>query len=83
MSEPHTPRTRDAGEYVKLFHCPKHNLFQLGIGRASFCLTPRELLLLGGAIERWWLRHPDQFHQIQPFNFDPSDSHDEPGEPSC
>ncbi|MEO0587772.1 MAG: hypothetical protein AAF078_09045 [Planctomycetota bacterium] len=54
--------------YVKLMHCPEHGVFHLWVGKATIHLTPRELLLLGGSINAWWSRHPDQLEQIARFD---------------
>ncbi len=58
-------------EYVKLMHCQKHNVFHLWVGKATIHLTPRELLLLGAAIDRWWRDHPEKVHELPKFKFEP------------
>ena len=63
------PSNSNEHEYVKLMHCPAHETFHLCIGRASVRLTPRELLLLGAAINRWWDQHPEQVEKLQPFEW--------------
>lgn len=37
-----------------------------------FHITPRERLLLGAAINRWWHEHPEQVDRIAPFDFTPT-----------
>lgn len=59
----------DGMDYVKLFHCPTHGTFHLYVGRATVHMTPRELLLLGAAIDRWWNEHRDQLESLQPFDW--------------
>jgi len=54
--------------YVKLMRCHKHDAFHLWVGKATVHLTPRELLLIGGAINAWWKNHPDELERIQPFD---------------
>jgi len=58
-------------EYVKLMYCPKHQQFHLYVGKATIHLTPREVLLLGATIHRWWQDHPQQAQDIEPFIFAP------------
>lgn len=59
-------------DYVKLMHCPAHGTFHLSVSKATVHLTPRELLLLGAAINRWWQEHPEQAGNIKPFTSNPS-----------
>lgn len=54
-------------QFVQLMHCPEHNRFHLCLGKASLQLTPREVLLLGATIDRWWKNHPDQLKEVRPF----------------
>jgi len=63
----HTPES----DYVRLFHCPAHEAFHLWVGKATVHLTPRELLLLGAAIDRWWRQHPEELEKLEPFDLDP------------
>ncbi len=58
-------------DYVRLIHCPSHDSFHLWLGKATVHLTPRELLLLGAAIDRWWREHPEQLHSLKPFDIHP------------
>ena len=58
--------------YVKLMHCPEHDMFHLWVGKATVHLTPRELLLLGGSINSWWARHREQLEKIAPYDMFPS-----------
>lgn len=57
-------------DYVKLYHCPDHESFHLWVGKATVHLTPRELFLLGAAIDRWWRDHPELIKQLKPYPFD-------------
>ncbi len=57
-------------DYVKLLHCDDHDAFHLWVGKATIHLTPRELFLLGAAIDRWWRDHPERIEQLTRFEFD-------------
>jgi|GEM_PF-6137340 len=59
-------------ECVKLYHCPNHDNFHLWLNKSTIHITPRELFLLGAAINRWWHEHPDQVDRIASFDFTPS-----------
>lgn len=68
----HPPDANDhTGDLVKLHHCPTHGCFHLSVGKATVHLTPRELLLVGAAIERWWNEHPDEIDKLPLFNWFP------------
>jgi len=54
-------------DLVKLAHCPTHDVFHLGLGKATIYLTPREVLLLGAAINQWWQDHPEHLNAVRPF----------------
>lgn len=62
--------TLPESDYVKLYHCPDHDAFHLWLGKATVHLTPRELLLLGAAIDRWWRDHPESVDKLQPYQHD-------------
>ncbi|MEM9250896.1 MAG: hypothetical protein AAGB29_00975 [Planctomycetota bacterium] len=64
--------------YVKLLHCGNHDTFHLWVGKATVHLTPRELLLIGGAINSWWQNHPEQLKEIQPFDMFSSNTKETP-----
>jgi len=68
MSQSLRPSLPDS-EYVKLYHCPDHDAFHLWVGKATIHLSPRELLLLGAAIDRYWQSNPEQVDAIEPFDF--------------
>ncbi|MEX2213895.1 MAG: hypothetical protein WD768_07195 [Phycisphaeraceae bacterium] len=43
---------------VRLYRC-QHGTMHLNLGHATFHLSPRELLLIQRAIDRWFHEHPE------------------------
>lgn len=66
------PQDLPETDYVKLYHCPGHDTFHLWLGKATIHLSPRELLLLGAAIDRYWRSHPEKAQALQQFDFFPN-----------